>query len=343
MLIASVGVPYASAQAESEYSVEAQNTIDIPDRTISVEGADYDVGSVGKVTAGETLEASVSGADGADVSVDLYSPDRTIVNSGVVTDGSVSFSTENLRPGTYILAVYTDGSIVSIQPVVVAGYETTLNAPSELTAGESSDVSVQLDDVADLGSPENVELAIVQGDEVVDTVQMNSDSTYEYSAEIGSSLESGKYRIYAMVHNETAVSSDDVFSGDNDVVGVTDAQTLSVSGSAAQPQDDESSDDGSSGSSGDSDSYSADSDSTETSTPSETAMEMTSTTETTDAVETSEEQSTATTEMAATETATASETETEAPSGTSTDSSMPNFALYIVALALVAAALVARR
>ncbi|MDS0295323.1 hypothetical protein [Halogeometricum luteum] len=345
MLVTSVGVASVSAQTDGEYSVEAQNSIDIPDRTVSVEGTDYAVSSVGKVTVGETLEASVSGADGADVSVDLYSPDRTIVNSGVVTDSSVSFSTENLRPGTYILAVYTDGSIVSIQPVVVAGYETTLNAPSELTAGESGDVTVQLDDVADLGSPENVELAIVQEDEVVDTVRMSSDSTYEYSAEIGSSLESGEYRMYAMVHNETAVSSEDVFSGDNDVVGVTDAQTLTVSGSAAQPQDDESGDDGSSGSSGnsgDSDTYSSDSDTTVTSTPSGATTEM-MTTETTDAVETSEEQRTATTEMGATETASESEPDTEAPSGTSTDSSMPNFALYIVALALVAAALVARR
>ncbi|MDS0300260.1 hypothetical protein NDI76_16050 [Halogeometricum sp. S1BR25-6] len=334
MLVVGTGATFVSAQTDGEYSVEAQNTIDIPDRTVTVEGTDYTVSSVGKVTAGETLEASVSGSESADVSVDLYSGDRTIVNSDVVTDGSVSFSTENLRPGTYILAVYTDGSIVSIQPVVVAGYETTLNGPGEIPAGESGDVTVQLDDVADLGSPENVELVVTQDDEVVETVQMDSESTYEYSAEVGSSLESGEYRMYAVVHNETTVSSDDVFSGDNDVVGVTDAQTLTVSGGESQSQDDGESNSGDSGSSG-----SAGDGSDETETPSETEMEVTPTA--TELSETSEEPATTTTEMAATETA--SESETEAPSGTSTDSTMPNFALYIVALALVAAALIARR
>ncbi|ELZ31348.1 hypothetical protein C474_08602 [Halogeometricum pallidum JCM 14848] len=330
LLVASTGAAYASAQTDGAYSVEAQNTIDIPDRTVSVEGTDYTVSSIGKVTAGETLEATTSGPDGEEFDVDLYSGDQELINSDVGTDGSVSFSTENLQPGTYILAVYTaDGSIVSPQPVVVAGYETTLDAPSEMTAGQSSDVTVQLDDVADLGSPENVELVITQDDEVVDTVQMNSESTYEYTAEIGSSLESGEYRMYAMVHNETTVGGENALGDDNDIVGVTDAKTLSVSSGEGQPQDG-SSDDGSAGGSGSGSSASAD---TDTSTPSETGTTAIGTTE---MAETTDESSTATTEAAMTE------SQTETP-GTSTDSSMPNFALYIVALALVAAALVARR
>lgn len=359
-LVALGGVGYAGA--DSTYDIRVSNSIDVPDRTYSFQGTDYTVTSVGRVSAGDVLTAKTDGPEGTDFDVNLYNSNRQIVDVESGGDGSVSFQTDLLSPGTYVLVVYTqDGSLKTPQSVIVTGYETTLDTPSEIAADESAKVTAELTDTADLDDPERVELVIVQDETTVRTVSMAQEGTYEYATDVGSSLDPGEYDMYVKVRNET------MMNGEHEVVGLSDRASLTVSTTESDSttpagETDQTSAAGQSNngdSNGGSDSSANNETGGDATTTGASTATVASETKTTVSPSATARPNSASPMEATANAVSASETITESESSTTgsteatvttdgsdaetrTDTTMPNGALSLVAFALVVAAILAR-
>jgi PGF-CTERM protein len=339
-----VGLGSAVAVA-AEYEVGAQTSTDTPNRTVTVEGSSYEVTAVGHVAFGDALDVDVTAPDGEAVEVYLYDGDRRIIDSEETTgDSTVAFETSYYEPGSYVLALYGDSDeIRAIQPVVFAGYETSIDVPADVTAGEPVDATVSLTNVTSMPAPHAVEVVVAQDDDVVSRTDAARTGDGDYEASLGSDLEAGDYTVYAMVRNQSTVD------GKHELVGVSDLATLTV----ANASDGGQSGDQSGGGGADA------GDPTETASETETETETDATTETptetaTPTTQPADQQTAATRTDDTTETTTgdSSERDTQTtdgvltpsagPTGTSTTST-PGFTATLAVVAWMGLALLVWR
>ncbi|WP_156105750.1 hypothetical protein [Halobellus rufus] len=235
-------VPFGGAA--QQYSIAASDSTDTEERTVTVDGTDYQVGSVGTVPVDGSLSVDVEAPEDTPVQVNLYNSDRDIVEfkeqSG---SGDVTFEMDGLTPGSYVLVLQNedDGAIESIQPVVVAGWDVSLsastNAENEIGQGETLSVTVSSEEHESMPSPEAVEVVFTRDDEVVSRTDAESTGDGEYEATLDSDRDTGSYQVYANVRNTTMVEDRHEVVGVSDshpIEIVTDAETTEESGSNGQ-------------------------------------------------------------------------------------------------------------
>jgi len=215
-------VSSVAVSAQNTYTITVDNgEIDVPERTVSTAGQEFTVTSIAPVTPGEDIAYQISTNADEAYRVLLYNDERGI--EAFNSEGRSTFETDNLDPGTYVVAVDT-GEIRAIQPVVITSYETTLSVPEEAdtSGGILADISIAAHDAATNTTVETVQ-AVVANESVNDVITAEKTADGEYTADISSGYEPGKYRVYAVVR-----SNETVESGQLDVIGMSDEQTLTV-------------------------------------------------------------------------------------------------------------------
>lgn len=144
-------------------------------------------------------------------------------NSGfeLVVPGFFDFDASGLTPGSYSLVVQHDGVFKAIHPVVVSGYQLTVNAPSE--ARDQFQVTVQVIPEAANGTPHDVRIAVVN--KTAETSVLAAPIGGEkYRATVRTeSLAPGQYRVYAVAQGEQTVF------GRQELLGVSDTIDLTIS------------------------------------------------------------------------------------------------------------------
>jgi hypothetical protein len=199
LLIGSVGVVVSTAQS-SEYSLSSPNEIEIPARDLTVNGENYTVRSVGRVTPGETIRVDVSAPENADYSVYLFDESRRIVNTDTMTgSGRATFSTGTLSPGSYLAAVY-DEEILAVYPVVLQGYDLTLDAPA--TSNDGVTVNITVNDGALAREPPVVQLVFGTDSRTV-RIDATRVTDGEYQASVPTDrFELSTFPLYGVVRGE---------------------------------------------------------------------------------------------------------------------------------------------
>jgi hypothetical protein len=295
LIAAIVAVPvYTVADSESsDYEMTVSDSVDTPSRTVTLQERDHEVSGVTVVDSGESVSISVSAPDET-YRVYLYNGDEQIVaEKRGDGDGSFTFDLSGYEPGSYMLAVYQDGYYRTVHPVVVRGYDVTVDAPNSVTAGNEVDVSVDVTQTADAPSPDSVELALADDDETV-RVTATRESATTYTASVPTSdLGTGDYALHA------AVRIDEQAFDERAVVGVSQSTQVSIDAESTTTSDDSTGDGSSTGGT------------TTTETTADTPTETTAVTATTANTETT----TATTQptTAATESTTDTRATTEGP------------------------------
>ena len=219
-----------TALGATDYSISTGNDIDTPNRTVTIEGDEYEVSSVGEVEKNDTLTVNTEAPSGTDYDIYIYNGDREIVDTAAVEgDDSASFDTTYFgNPGSYIAAIYADGNIERIQPVVVSAYRVSADLPDQTTVGEDVTVDVSLSKVTEIPDPHSVEVVVSQNDSVVSRVDASETDSLSYEAALSSDLDEGTYKVYAVVRNETTVE------GKHELVGISTTQSLTVEGSSEE-------------------------------------------------------------------------------------------------------------
>lgn len=218
MVLAMLAGPVAFATSTPD--ITATPAIDTPTKTYTISGTEYTVSSLGHTGLGTDLSYTVDVSDDIPLfTVHLYNSEKQIVESTRHEEpGTYSFTTTGLEPGTYVLALSIDGSIEAIHPVVVSGYEYTMDAPSEQSAEDPVSINIELTETS--GTPNRVEIAVMN-----DTVQRNyvatkiDDGTYNV---VISDLAPGEYRLYA------GTRGTDEIDGRDELTGLSSAHRLTL-------------------------------------------------------------------------------------------------------------------
>jgi len=215
LLCLGVGVAAASVDLAVEGSFET------PAETLTVEGEEFTVTEVARVQPGEEIEVDVTTTRFGNFQVNLYTIDEEVQDFQTVGgDETVTFGTDGLDPGSYLVAAVEDREFLAVQPVTVAGYAVAVDAPSTADTGSAFDATVTLEAIDETKAIGRVEL-VVWNDETRERIEMTptGDSTYETTVD---GVPAGTYDVYAVVVAEQQVD------GEDDVIGYSDPQTLTV-------------------------------------------------------------------------------------------------------------------
>ncbi len=232
-------VPFTGATvASDETSLSVPGSIDTPTKTVSIEGTEYEVSTVAVRESGQSLPVDVSASDGTEFWVDLYNSEEQREDSIRGTGSErVTFETDGLEPGTYLLMLQIDDDYVEIHPVVISGYDLEADHTNEIEPDESLHATVSVTPTAADGEPEGVELVVWNDETTIrESAEQTDDGTYEANV---SNLEEGTYDVYAI-----AQGGDEV-DGEHEILGVSDGGSLEVAESTSDPTPPDDGDDGS--------------------------------------------------------------------------------------------------
>lgn len=219
-----VGTGGALAQTDDSYAISSPDTINIPDKSVTVDGESYPVTEIILSEDGSPISVSVDAPADADYDLYLYNHDRQVVAMQSMSgSGTAEFASDSLDPGSYVLGVYgPDGTFKDVIPVVVAGYEVAADAPDSVDSGSAFTVTADLTERRETPSPSAVEVVVSQDEAVVSTVTATQESSGTYAATVDG-LDPGSYTLHVNVRG-TEEAQDE-----KQVVGVSQLSTVTVS------------------------------------------------------------------------------------------------------------------
>ena len=241
LLFAATGLS-AVGTASTTYEVSVPDPIDVPDRVVEAAGQELEITSIARVEPGEDIEASTTAPEDENYLLLQYNSSGSIINFAPLEgNGSATFSTDEIDPGTYLL-VLDGASGRATQPVVVAGYDAELTIPDEAEPGESVNATVELDSIGDDDPPiDSVELVLMDGDEPepieADATDTSGD-TFVYEAELTVPDEEDEYEVFSSVFGEGSIAD----TSEQEVLEITEASIEVSEGPAEEDSDGDTSD-----------------------------------------------------------------------------------------------------
>lgn len=231
---AAVSLPIVGGAGSYSLSISDSPTtdsVDVPERTFTIEGSEYTVSEIGRTESGGSVPVVVSIPDGQEVEVHLrnHENQNQQVKVGVTNGETVTFSTDSLSPGTYFAAIYYDGQTRAIVPVIVEGYDVAANVPSQVPNGGDASVTVTVSPTASSGDPHLVQVVVGDASEAIRVNATESGDGYEATVPTDD-LSTGTYAVYAVVRGETEMRNGRLM-----VLAVSDRHSLSVTEETPTP------------------------------------------------------------------------------------------------------------
>jgi len=224
--VAVLGVTLTPAVATEHFQITSEDSKSVPERSVDFRGTTYQVDSFIVADTGEEINVSVTGPEES-YRVYVYNSDEQLVDSrAALGNDRIAFDLEGYEPGSYAVTVYQAEDYEAIVPLVVEGYDVSVDAPENITADEDMSVQVNVERNGTDESPAAVSAVISSGGDELIVDATGSDGEYTATVEAGS-LESGNYTVYGLVRGDQEVF------GRNEVRGVSDSVSLSVRNATA--------------------------------------------------------------------------------------------------------------
>jgi len=248
-----VGILLASGaiagSADSHVTLTVEDSTAVPTETINFEGDSYEIDAIATRDQGDELTAHVTLPDKVftDVSFLLYNSDQQIEASRGVnrpgTDETVTFETDSVAPGTYMLNVELEGATEQMQPVVIEGYDISVDHTTEATRDDDLEVSAGVTPTALSTPPAAVEVVVWNETHSQRFEMSNSgDETYTVSVPLDQ-FGTGEYTV------NVAALGDETFRGQQEVLALESSSlTIQETTSDDGTNDSDSGDDGGSNS-----------------------------------------------------------------------------------------------
>lgn len=213
----------AAAVAQSGYAISSTESTSVPERTFDLQGESHTVDSRISVAPGAAVSVDVAAPDEV-YRVYLYNGDQQIVDRQRGDgDGSFTFDLSGYEPGSYAITAHSreTDQHEAVMPVLVEGYDVTVDGPSSVSADESFDVTITMSEGAASGDPASVSAVLASdGDEHTVTA---SGGDGEYTASVAAEdLDAGEYNVYGVVQG-----TDEAFDRD-ELLGLAEGSSLTV-------------------------------------------------------------------------------------------------------------------
>ena len=210
-----------SVTATGHVSISIDGSFETPEETVTVDGEEFTVTQVRRVHPGEEFDVAVSADVRQPYQINVYTLDEQVQDfKRGLGDSQVTFETEFLDPGSYLVAAVAEDGVLAVHPLTVSGYAPTVDAPSTVDEETPFDVTIQLEELDDTKAIGRVEV-VVWNDETRErftATQVDGD-TYEATVD---GLANASYDVYAVVLAEESVD------GEDDVIGLSDPGNLTV-------------------------------------------------------------------------------------------------------------------
>jgi hypothetical protein len=237
----SVAVLSGGAVSQS-FGLSVADSVETPERTV-----DHDVlgehtfSAVGVTTPGDPLSVTVTAPSGETHFLDLYKG-RDRVDTIRIDDGSetVSIPTDELNPGTYYLRIESDGSIEALHPVVVEGYDISVEQ-TENTSSDELAVTATVTPTASSGMPDSVE-AVVWNDDIEKRETLTSKSGGSYVGTVPlSAFGDESFDVHV------AARGGETVNGQDEILAIGEGDSNPANGGSADDGTDGGTNDGSTG------------------------------------------------------------------------------------------------
>jgi len=218
----------AVSAAVDGYSISDDSAIETPTQTVEYEGQTYTIDSVTRITAGESVTLTTGVPAGATYNINLRGPENQLISSERKTGaGSHTFSYFGSgEAGTYAATIDDDGSTVAVHPIVIAGYDISLERPDTLETGGEVTISATVTErsVAKHSSLDRVEV-VVGNDDVEIQKPLTRTSGKKYETTISAAeLTENTYNVYVVVRGDETVRQR------AEILAVSETTELTVTG-----------------------------------------------------------------------------------------------------------------
>ncbi len=194
--------------------ITLDSIVDTPDRTVTHNGATYEITDIGVYRMDQDIGVSVDVSGGSDFQVSLIDKhensvwSRAIRSTGepeapvtlVIPAGTVG------TPGAYALTVWHQGRILVAKPVVISVYDLLISSKPQVEAGETLDVVVNImRDGIPVTANETVKVVLSQGSTTFEENAIPSvTSRYEAGIDIPE-LAFGDFSLHCVVTTDRTV------------------------------------------------------------------------------------------------------------------------------------------
>ncbi len=214
----------SNLQPAAATTISLDNTIDMPDRTVTYQGKTYDIRDVGAYSLGETVNITVNATDIKSFQLSLLDKNKNFLWNNMVyyTEGTAEMVMPGgvvTAPGTYAFAVFYQGDILAVKPVVFSKYNLSVMPSSTIVPpGETLHVKVRVS--PDTSLPVRVVLA-KNSSSLESSANRTQNDIYETDIKIPESA-NGSFSLYA------AIVSDNIILGYPELMGISGGGTIKV-------------------------------------------------------------------------------------------------------------------
>ncbi|SNQ61080.1 exported hypothetical protein [Candidatus Methanoperedens nitroreducens] len=214
----------SNLQPAAATTISLDKTIDTLDRTLAYQGEIYDIRDIGAYSLGETVNITVNATDVESFQLSLLDKNKNFLWNHMVyyTDGmaeAVMPGGAVTVPGTYVFAVFYQGDILAVKPVVISKYNLSVIPSSTIVpAGGTLHVKVRVS--PDTSLPVRVVL-VKNSSSLESSANRTQDGIYETDINIPESAYS-RFSLYA------AIASDNIILGYPELIGISGEGTINV-------------------------------------------------------------------------------------------------------------------
>jgi hypothetical protein len=158
----------------------------VPDRTISLNGNDFEITTIGRVGPGDDINVETTAPTGEDYTLQFRNSDGQRVSfTDLHGDNSTILSTKQLPPGTYAMLIRADREYKALHPVIVSGYTSNIDLQNNLTTNAPFTATINLQERENAPTVDSVNAYLIDNGEIVeqkDASRQNGDYTVEFTA-----------------------------------------------------------------------------------------------------------------------------------------------------------------
>ena len=221
VLVLTAGVVVVGA--DSAYEISLQDSVEIPDQEVTIDGEQFVVDSYATVSPGATTDVTVDGPSGESYSLYLYNNNEQIIeNKRMEGTETVTLDVSGFDPGTYVLVVNgPDGNYRAVHPLVINGYAVSFDPPQTATVGEEITVTAELDSLTETSETvSSVDIGVVR-DNSVERTELTKVSNNTYRGTVSLS-DTGSYQVYIGVRGTETIDDE------RELIGLSERETIEV-------------------------------------------------------------------------------------------------------------------
>ena len=210
------------AVATGHWAIDVPDALELPERTVTVQGASHTVDATLRTDPGEAHAVAVTAPDEV-YRLYVYDRDQQIVESHR-GEGSATFSLDfaGYAAGSYALAISHDGDLEAVLPVVVRGYAVDHEAPGNADVGGTVEVTVDVTPTLATDPPAQVTVFVADASASTSaTATETAEDRYVATVSLDG-LDGGEYAVWAVAQGDATAF------GRQEVLGMSTPGSLAV-------------------------------------------------------------------------------------------------------------------